>query len=198
MKFRRPDGIAVLHLLDSDGVFNFDPSKMMARKIRDQVLRQKRFGDIKIFIYGIGPYKHDDEEFLLIFNQILLKQKTVAIYSLIDQKQNNIHECFAGDFLYSFNGKYFSFRETLIKEKLSYPSRIEENLNQSIFRLRALFLGVNNRSRTLIPAHSSKTLTSDKTILAHTSATRPTVVSNKNAISSITGRSQLAATFSTL
>lgn len=110
---------AVLQLLDENGAPDFDPSKMIARKIQGRDLIVEPFGEFKLIIYGIGPYVHD-QEFCMIFDGLIKRQKVTCVFSLVEKKLNKIHECYAGDLLYAFRSKLYSFREALIREKISY------------------------------------------------------------------------------
>lgn len=150
VKFRR-DGVTVLHRLDEPGVFDFDTTVIRIRKVRDLNLRQQESGLFKVFIYGIGPYEHD-HEFNLIFKGLIQNQESKAIYGLIDEKQDRVRVAYAGDIFYECNGKYNSFREILIRERISYPSRVHEYLNQRILEARIEFLATQNVSHSFYSA----------------------------------------------
>lgn len=85
-------------------------------------------------IFAVKKYEHDDE-FKLIF-QALSEEQVTGIYGIIEQKQNRVHECYAGDLLYEFNGTVKSFRETIIEQNITYPAGVRGNLNKNIFRKR--------------------------------------------------------------
>lgn len=133
MKYQMGD-ITCVQLVDSDGTFNF--SEVIVRKITDTTLCNYDFCQIKFFVYGIGIYDHD-EEFVSIFEQLLKGKEILAIFGLIERKPHRVHECFAGDFLFKVNGQLKSFREVLIRERITYPSHVQERLNQMIFQRRA-------------------------------------------------------------
>lgn len=122
---------------------------MISRGITEEDVLNIPFGEMKCVVYGIGAYEFDDE-FILIFNDLLKEKETVAVFGLIEEKRCKVHQAFACDFLFWFNGKYNSFREVLIQEHISYPSRVKEPLNREIFMKKTEFLTTNNvRSTSL-------------------------------------------------
>lgn len=149
VKFIRTDGVPVLQLLDVKGLLNFNSSNMNARKITKSSLRDLEFGEMKMFIHAIGPFE-TDAEYELIFNQILKDKVVKAIITLMEPKENRIHECFVGDLIYTFKGRHFSFRELLIKERISYPSRPKGLVNRLIFRKRSEWMAIGNGSTSLL------------------------------------------------
>lgn len=142
--FRKLDGKPVFQLVDDSRLVNFNKSEMSVRIIKNEKLCNLRV--IKLIMYGIGSYDNNDDEFKLIFAQLFQGKEAKAIYGLIEEKESYVHRCYAGDLLFEHEGKYKSFREVLIRERISYPSRIRENLNQRIFRIRARFLEANRKA----------------------------------------------------
>lgn len=151
---RRHDNVPVLQLIDEAGVLDFDQTKMQIRKIQCPIIRDLEFGEIKMFIYAIGTYQND-YEFQLIFDQLIKGKDVTAVISLLERKANHVHECYVGDIFYRFNGRYHSFREVLIKEKISYPSRVQGSLNRSILRARAEWLAIHNGRNSVIAVRNS-------------------------------------------
>lgn len=134
LKFvRQTDGVAVLQLLDENGLIEMGSKNLVVRKIQSKEIQQMETGLIKMFIYGLFKYI-TNQEFKLIFNQILLKKKISAIFSLISRKDNSTHEAFAGDLFYEHNEKWFSFRELLIREALVCPAMKDSPINGDIFQ----------------------------------------------------------------
>lgn len=144
----RPKNKTIFTLLDKDGVFDYDPTEFSVRKLEDEQLREMPCGLFKVFIYGIGPYKFD-EKFKSYFEQTVQNERTIAFYSLIGNAVDKAQEAFAGDLVYQVNGQYKSFRDILIRERISYPSRVREPVNQQIFVARAVFLMQKNNSAAL-------------------------------------------------
>lgn len=132
LKFIKNDEKKVIQLVDESGIFDFDEHRMQIREITDEGVLNIPFGEIKCIVYGIGPYEFD-VEFNLIFNELLKEKETIAIFGLIEEKRCKVHQAFACDFLFWCNGKYNSFREVLIQEHITYPSRVKEPLNREIF-----------------------------------------------------------------
>lgn len=147
LKYQSGDTSCV-QLVDHDGTFNF--AEVVVRKISDTTLCSHDFCQIKFFVYGIGLYEHD-AEFVSIFDQILKGKEVLAIFGLIEQKRNRALECFVGDFLYEVNGQLRSFREVLIRSRITYPSRVRQPLNQMIFQKRAEVMS----GRPTLNTHSS-------------------------------------------
>lgn len=135
---RSRDKIPVLQFLDKPGLHDFDPSKMCVRKISDPSIKALKSAEIKLMVYGVGHYNFD-REFSLIFEGLIKNVPTLAVYNLIEAKDNIVHQCFAGDFLFELNGKLKSFREVLIREKITYPCHADLIFNQQLF-LRAVDL----------------------------------------------------------
>lgn len=136
---RAKDQIAVLQFIDvREKPMNFCP-EMKARKIASAQLRDKRPTYFKLMIYGLGTYIFDDE-YYLIFNQLFLNQKIKGLFALLEPKANIVHECFVGDLFYKVGQNVLSFRELLIRENITYPSRVRTDINQSILVARTNFL----------------------------------------------------------
>lgn len=149
LKFVTADGRKVLQLVDESGVFDYDEQRMKLREVTDDDILKIPFGEMKCMVYGVGPYEFDDE-FILIFNELLKQKETMAIFGLIEEKSSKVHDAYACDFLFLHKEKYNSFREVLIKEHITYPSLVREPLNRQIFMKRTEFLTMNNvRPRSL-------------------------------------------------
>lgn len=144
VKLQRDDGLILIQSIDMRGVFDFKPGVLL-RRIQSPELKRLKPAIFKLIIYGIAKYELG-EEVMLIFNQTIKGNKTVAICRLIEQRDNITNQCYAGDILYNFNNKMRSFREVLIREKISYPVRISENINQEIFQMRTKFLLERNQN----------------------------------------------------
>lgn len=143
LKFvRQTDGVAVLQLLDENGLLDMGSETLVVRKIQSKEIQEMPSGIIKMFIYGLSNYI-TNHEFKLVFN-ILLQKKISAIFSLISNKENAIHEAYAGDLFYDYKGKWFSFRELLIREELASPAMKDSTINGVIFNEVAGFLQLKN------------------------------------------------------
>lgn len=132
----------VIHLLDDNGIYNFHKG-MVIREIKNQKLINIDAGQIKIFVHAIHKFK-PKANFQHIFKEVLLNTPVTAVFSLVEEKSEMVHEIYAGDFLYQVNGKLLSFRELLIREKLSYPNLITGRFNKILFQKRAEVLSPNN------------------------------------------------------
>lgn len=153
--YRKSDGIPVFQLVDRAGFVDLS-TKVRVRKIKNKNLLHN-FGEIKLMIYGVGVFDSNDPEFISIFKQLFENKVSIAIFGLIEEKENFVHECYAGDLLYAFDGQYKSFREVLIRERITYPSRVRECLNQNLYRTRAEFLlNINNCHTSLVIAHDEE------------------------------------------
>lgn len=149
IKFIRTDGIPVLQTVDGLGLIDFKPNKYDARVITDPFLHNLPFGQIKLVIYAIGLYE-PDEEFDIIFGQTVLKQSVTGVYALLEVKDNQIKECFAGDLIYNNHANQLtSLRETLIEQRITYPSRSKSQINQRILRARTSIMMQHNIAHTL-------------------------------------------------
>lgn len=136
---RKKDKIPVLQLIDwRKQPMNFC-SEMKVRKIISAQLRDKEPAYFKLMIYGLGTYTFDDE-YYLIFDQLFKSQKITGLFTLLETKSNIVNECFVGDLFYKIGQKVRSFRELLIHENISYPSRVRTDINQRIFFARTNFL----------------------------------------------------------
>lgn len=144
LKIKRDDGSILIQSIDMSGVFDFGPG-MLIRRIQSPELKSLKPSMFKLMIYGIAKYE-PGEEFMLIFNQLIKNKKTVVINRLMEQRENITHQCYAGDILYENDNQYRSFREVLIREKISYPARVSENINQLIFQRRTQFLLNQNKA----------------------------------------------------
>lgn len=160
VKFVKKDGGKVLQLIDESGVFDYDEKRMKLREITDKNILNIPFAEMKCIVYGIGPYVFDDE-FILIFNELLKEKEIVAIFGLIEQKSSKVHEAFACDFLYLYNGRYNSFREVLIQQHISYPSRVKEAINRNIFMKKTEFLQLHNVCPKSLTLHASASSSAD-------------------------------------
>lgn len=145
--FRKNDGVPVFQLVDKPGLVDFSYG-MRVRKIKNEQLLVN-FGEMKLIVYGIGAFDNEDPEFISIFDQLFKNKESKAIFGLIEEKDYFAHQCFAGDLLYKYEGMYRSLREVIIREKISYPSRIREDLNQSIFREFARFFETINNQKSI-------------------------------------------------
>lgn len=67
-----------------------------------------------------------------------------AVFSLVEEKNELVHESYAGDFIYEVNGKLLSFREILIREKMTFPKFVTGDFNKMLFEKRAAILAPNN------------------------------------------------------
>lgn len=132
---RRDNNVPVLQKLDGPGLVDFDPEKIDVRIITNDLIKNLKCGQIKMFVYAVMPYKAD-EEFMCIFNNMLKNQTVTAVYRLIEQKQNITHECYAGDFLCEFREKLLSFREVLLQQEITFPSRVIDEINKEILQAR--------------------------------------------------------------
>ncbi|XP_031639137.1 cyclin-dependent kinase 5 homolog [Contarinia nasturtii] len=130
---------------------------MQVRKIQNDALKNQELG-LLLFIYAVGVYDFDSE-FTLIFEEMLKNKNVTAVFNLLEAKPNKIHECYIGDFLCEFRGKFLSFREILISQKITYPSRVQENLNQKIFQSRAEILAGRNEVNSILTAHNKSKVT---------------------------------------
>lgn len=148
LKFTRSDNIQVIQLLDTSGTIDYDYKISKARVIQNVGIRNLPFAEIKVFIYGLGPYSFN-EEFKCVFNGLIRDQKTTAVIGLMEAKSKKINECFVGDILYTFRSQTMSFRDALIREGLAVPRRVHEPLNQRIFSKKALFMANQNRGGAL-------------------------------------------------
>ena len=134
LKFiRHEDNVPVMQLLDFKGLRNFD-STLQVRKITDQACLMAKPAFLKLFVYGVGIADLDfGEEFLLIFSQLVKDKETLTVMSLLEEKSNMVHDCYAGDFLWQSQGALRSFREVLIREGIVYPNHTERQLNARLF-----------------------------------------------------------------
>lgn len=144
VKFIRNDGVIVLQSIDMPGVFDFT-ANVSLRRIQSAKLKNLKPAVFKLMIYGIAKYE-PDREFMLIFEQTIKKEKLIVISYLIEPNANITNQCYAGDVLFNFNNQYRSFREVLVREKISYPARIQDNINQLIFQRRTQFLLDQNKA----------------------------------------------------
>lgn len=131
LKFTRPDGVNVMDFVDCAGVCEFDTKSMEMCEISDSDIVNLPAGEFKFIIFAVKKYTFDDE-FQLIFNA-LCRETVTGIFRMIEQKQNKINECFAGDLVYNYNGTVKSFRETLIEQKITYPSGVRNEFNKKNF-----------------------------------------------------------------
>lgn len=150
LKFVRNDHVPVLQLVDTHFVVDYNQNQMRAKKIQDKGLQDLTFGEFKMVIYGVATWDNDDEEYRMIFDELLKEKVVTGIFGLIEKKENRIHECFACDLLFMFNEQYKSFREVIIKERITYPSRVKEVLNQQLGMARAEFLMNKNRNLSTV------------------------------------------------
>lgn len=143
LKFvRRSDGVPVLQLLDKKSTIDF-LDNVIVRKVSDPKLYGRVRIEFKLFVYGIGTYIHDDD-FYSIFDQHIKGKKITCIYTLLEEKENKINECFVGDLLYEEGGRMRSFRELLIRKKITYPSRSKNDINRRLFQIRTNVLAGRN------------------------------------------------------
>lgn len=153
---RSNDNVPVLELIDDAGLME----KIRVRKIEDPSLRDLKCGEVKMVIYGIGPYVAD-KEFDMFFNALIKDEKVTAIMTLLEAKSNRVHESYVGDLLYEFRSQHHSFREALIRERISYPSRVKDDINCRILKKRAEWMGIQNKGNTLV----RKEVTSNEPII---------------------------------
>lgn len=152
---RKKNGVPVLQLLDKDGLVNFENKKMRVRKMTNISLLGLEHTQKKVRIYAVGSYQVD-HEFELMFSQILQGKTVIAIMTLFEHKDNLMLECDIGDFLFKdHNGNLSSFRELLIRLKVTYPSRVREQINQRILMSRARYMSLNNVGSTFIKSEVS-------------------------------------------
>lgn len=141
--------VPVLHRLDGNGVFDFNPSIHRIREIKDTEIKEKTGNDFKLFIYGIHKiWKIRD--FKSMFDSLIKDQNCTAIFTLVEEKDQKCNEAFAGDILYSVNGKFYSFREVLLRNEIARPACVEKPRNKRLFEERAQFLSLRNLGRSLI------------------------------------------------
>lgn len=148
---RKTDSVPVFTLLDTQANVDFVDDLVVRKITSPHILAIKPFY-FKLFIYAIGEFVYDDE-FCLVFNQMIKDKILLAIYALIENKENVIHECYAGDVFYrDYRSKQLmSFRDLLIDLHLTYPSRVRELLNSGIFMARRMAMEMqNNADRTLV------------------------------------------------
>lgn len=141
VKFSR-ENKKVIHFLDSDGVYDFREG-MVVREIKSRQIIDMDVGQIKVFVHAIAKFKPTGF-FKDIFAQVLLKTPVTAVFSLVEQKNELVHESYAGDFIYEVNGKLRSFREILIREKVTSPRLVTGDFNKMLFEKRAAILAPNN------------------------------------------------------
>lgn len=174
---RKDDKVPVIQRLDEPGTIDFNPRFMRVRKISDRQLQNQMSGRFKLFIYAVGPYEHD-YEYQLIFDGLLKNKEVMGIFTLLEQKQNRVHECFVGDLLYEINGKLMSFREVLIRERISYPALVQDPLNMRLLQTRANILTEYNGQ----PAMTLQTLGKPKDTVSPTD-----MIDNRYTIESVYG-----------
>lgn len=143
LKFVRHDDVPVLQLVDEKGNVDFD-NNLIVRKVTDPNLSTLPHLEFKLFIYGMGTYFHDDELYA-IFDQCVMNKVVTCIYALMEQKENKIHESYAGDLLYEEGNRMLSLRELLIRKNLTYPSRSKNNINRPLFKMRTTILAERNK-----------------------------------------------------
>lgn len=139
---RKSDNVPVLQLLDqraSPVDFNANISVRKITKSQLTDLRSFPPAYFKFMIYAVGKYMFDNE-FHLIFEQLFENQTVTGIFSILEEKKNILNECYVGDLFYEVNAKYRSFRELLIRENITFPSRVRTDINNQIFFHRAQFL----------------------------------------------------------
>lgn len=147
----------MLQFLDKDGLLHFKPSVHVRKLINAAVINEMP-AQIKLMMYGVGVYQQD-HEFNLIFEQLVQNKQVTGVFGLIETKVNKIHECYAGDLLYDNRGERLeSFREILIREHITYPSKVRTDLNQLIFRERAAILCRRNSGLSIIPENPQQDL----------------------------------------
>lgn len=149
--FRRSDNIPVLQKLDTNGTINFDPTTMHVRKVKDLGLINQQWGHFKMFIYAVYSYDHDSD-FDLIFKEFLQGKEVIGVFDLMEPKPNKVHQCFVGDFLYEIQNDLLSFREYLIDKKITYPARVDGDLNQQILAARAKVFADRKGLKSLMPS----------------------------------------------
>lgn len=140
VKFTRAkDKVSVLQFID----FREKPidfcTKMKVRKLASAHLCVKKPALFKIMIYGLGTYVFDDE-YYMIFDQLFKDKQITGLFTLLEPKPNIVHECYVGDLFWKVGQKLLSMRELLIRERISYPSRVRTNINQRILLARTNFL----------------------------------------------------------
>lgn len=148
VKFQHDDGTIVIQSIDMRGIFDFKPG-LLLRRIQSPALKSLKPSIFKLMIYGIYEYQAD-EEFTLIFDQTIKNRKTVIISRLMEQRENITKQCYVGDILFFFKNQYRSFREILIRERISSPALVSEKINQQIFQIRTQFL--LNQNGSIAPA----------------------------------------------
>lgn len=136
VKFIKPDRTAVFAFLDKQKVIDFRPGLTIV-EIDDQSLLQIPPAEFKFMIYGVGVF--NDNEYQYVVENFKNTQFT-AIYALIEPKAAKNLECFVGDLLYDVNGQTKSFREIIIREGMSHPSGVTNEINKAIFEKRQIYL----------------------------------------------------------
>lgn len=156
LKFQKE--VKAMQFLDTNGVVDVGPT-VKIRKVRDRALREMAPGIMKMFVYGLHKFEPNDE-LNSIFEQLFTRQVISAVFTLVEKKENIVHECYVGDMFYQCHGKLYSFRELLIREKFTYPSMVDSENNRMIFEAVLTHLHsynvlkgktVSNQTRTLVP-----------------------------------------------
>lgn len=134
LKFKRKDDVFVMDYMDTAGCFDFNPKLMELKKIKSSELINLPAGEFEFMVFAVKKFGVHDE-FKIIFED-LCRQQVTRIFGLIEEKENRLNECYAGDLLYEFRGKWISFREQIIQEAITYPAGVRQNLNKKNFRQR--------------------------------------------------------------
>lgn len=140
LRHRKSTGVPVLQLMDIAGLYDFKPTTIIRKIHQNCDMKNVPFGEIKIFLHGVGLYEFNSE-CQYYFDELLLNVNIKTIFACIGEKTSQ--ECFAGDFLYDVRGKLFSFRDVLIKEGVAMPSNMHRKINLDIYHRKMEILNQN-------------------------------------------------------
>lgn len=134
----------VLHLVDRDGVHNFDHHMHNLREISSSDIEAIPAGQVKIFIHAVQRFGMRYPAFQRHFEGTIKNAEVTAIFSLLERKEDIVHESYAGDFIYEVNATPMSFRDLLLENGLTFARRVDGSLNRGIFERRAFIFMPNN------------------------------------------------------
>lgn len=133
----------VLHLVDRDGVHDFYSNMNNLREISSDRIKSIPAGQVKIFMHAVQRFQMRDA-FKRIFDQTVKDVEVTAVFSLLERKENLVHETYAGDLIYKVDEESISFRDMLIREGFTLARHVEGSFNRGIFERRAFLFEPNN------------------------------------------------------